>query len=312
MMVLAGSGCLYPDYGCGDGQEQPLTLVEVHEWGVFQQHYGYNDTFMAGGGNSEHPPKPEVVETEDCKPVIYFHGRGIGNVNVTVRTNATDIVTIPQAQVSDGVINWQVTVTGELHPRANLPPPAVVWDNQEENTSYEYLFYEGKNKDTQDVVAKLTKEGDNLSFNLTNIGQDSLGDMLFFYLQPSGEGDLTVLANWTKLEPGENRKLNTSMGAGFTSASLRGLLKDKLLARGLVEKEAEDLLEYWMDKVVDDLGLQADRSFTEQGKNETAHILYFMPQSKLDARLPMTVDPSAAITRVGLMWVQDVPVGVVE
>jgi len=304
LLVLASSGCFF--HGCTKEYEVPLTLHEVHEWGVFQQQYGYNETVLSGGHNPGHPPMPMVVEQEESKPVIYFHGDGIGDVNVTVETNASNIITIPQAQVGGGTIHWNIRVAGGIDDRKS---EAIVVDRDENKTRYDYLFYEGRNQDTQDVVAKVSRNGDNLSFNITNIGNTWAEDVFFWY-HPGWEEKAVILAGLADLAPRENVVSSMKLGQSSPVEGLRSSLKEKLSGRGLTSGESEDFLSFWVDGKEDELGLEAGRTFFESDGNETAHILYFIPQSKYDAYLPLTIEPlpEDAAIRVGLVWLKDVPV----
>jgi len=247
-----------------------------------------------------------VVEQEESKPVIYFHGDGIGDVNVTVETNASNIITIPQAQVGGGTIHWNIRVAGGIDDRKS---EAIVVDRDENKTRYDYLFYEGRNQDTQDVVAKVSRNGDNLSFNITNIGNTWAEDVFFWY-HPGWEEKAVILAGLADLAPRENVVSSMKLGQSSPVEGLRSSLKEKLSGRGLTSGESEDFLSFWVDGKEDELGLEAGRTFFESDGNETAHILYFIPQSKYDAYLPLTIEPlpEDAAIRVGLVWLKDVPV----
>ncbi len=331
MSVMASTGCVYDE--C-KGRDVELELQAVHEWGVFLQVYGDGNRTIAGGPHSGTPPEPIVVEQEDSKPVIYFHGDGIGNVSVLVQTNATGIITIPQAGVSDGDIRWNVTVAGDIE---DNDTNAIVRISDEER--YEYLFYEGNELHTQDVLAEVERDGDTLTFNVTNIGEYPIQDVYFSYVpaentedendsggeggrggeegevegevEGGAEGDerSVVIIHIPELNPFENQIIETNVTNLTDTSEVRKSLKGDIVGRGLTKSESEDLLEFWVDGIEDGAGLKAERRFFQSEQNESAGLLYFLLQSEYDRMLPLTVEPvPPMIARVGIVFISGVPV----
>jgi len=252
---------------------------------------------------------PVVVEQVDSKPVIYFHGDGIGDVNVTVETNAENIITIPQAQVKGSTIHWRIKVAGDIEDKES---EAVVVDKYGTEGIYDYLFYEGEEHTAQDILANVSLEGNNITFNITNIGPSATEDVFFWYHTGNYTEGSIILSPYFGLLPLENYSLSTTL-QNTTSISdiwgIRGVLKEKILSKGLTETETEDLLRFWMDGEVDELGLRAEETWFTGRKNESASVLYFIPQSQYEAMLPLTIDPlPPSVIRVGLVWVTGIPI----
>lgn len=291
VVMVTTTGC-FENNGSSTSE---LRIDVVHEWGVFVQEYGGNDTLLTGGPQPGHPEMP-IVEMDDKKPVIYFYGRGFGEARVTVTTNATDIVTIPQATVADGTINWQVELmVGDGNYQAVVVNGEETWD---------YLFYEGRETVRQEVAAHVVRDDGNLTFNVTNLAAQELGDVLFWYLPEEG---LPVVWNVSTLPAGETVVNATHLSRNTTVEALRMTLEGRLRDRGLWINEIDDLLEYWVDGETDAMGLQADDTFFEG--NGTAHLLYCLSPEGYDTLLPLAIDPTPGdVVRVGLVWVQDIPI----
>jgi hypothetical protein len=312
VLCLFSSGC-FGQVGCDGGdEEQPLYLQEIHEWGVFQQKYGSNETELRAGPHSGEPPVPEVVLQYDSKPVIYFHGNGIGEVSVSVLTHATEIVTIPQATVIDGNIHWNVTVAGDV--TGIRDEEAIVIDGVgktaiETGDRYRYLFYEGVEKSPQNIQANVTRDGNSASLNITNIGDHELEDVYFFYDSGNGTEGM-LIQRIVALGVQEHHRYDHELNGSFRyRVDMRDTLGSILLERGLSEGEREDLLEFWIDGKEDELGYRVERPWFQGNGSETAFVLYFISQEEYDDMLPLETTPSTQnIIRVGITTVSDIPV----
>ena len=81
----------------------------IHEWGVWQQEYNSNSTYIYG---TLPKPKNEVkikIGAKIGKPVIYFHSNESFNVDIGIRfnyPNVRNIITLPNAYVNYNKINW--------------------------------------------------------------------------------------------------------------------------------------------------------------------------------------------------------------
>ena len=96
--------------GCGPDDPNPMEEFSVHEWGIFKQKYASDNETYSNGPRPGIVPMPEVVDQAECKPVLYFHGDGLMDLSMNISYSGRDIVTIPQANISNGVIKWNSTM----------------------------------------------------------------------------------------------------------------------------------------------------------------------------------------------------------
>jgi len=306
-VLLLVPGCIFPvDDDVGGREELPLTLEAVHEWGIFQQEYDGNDMAVSAGPRPGNPEEPIVVEMVEKKPVIYFHGDGIGDVSVMLETGSTDIVTIPQASVEDGNITWNVKVAGDIFNEST-----VAYPRDEDGTYYDYLFYEGKRSRALDIEAGVQRGGSNLTFDITNVGSCTLEDIYFWYHTGNAGGNGEIIpVHFESLAPSEKRVHNTTVGDTATGNELRAALEGNILSRGLTGRETADLLEFWVDGKEDVLGLKPEETWFQGADNETANVLYFIPRSEYDSMLPLAIEPAPETSpvRVGIVTLSGIPV----
>ncbi len=294
----------------------PFRLHEVHEWGVFQQEYGSNNTNLSAGPHSGEPPAPVVVSQILSKPVIYFHCEGISEIRVEIDTEASDIVTIPQAWEHPGKIIWDVSVAGN----SGDPSGGVVIDMLgdsaiEQGRRYRYLFYEGDEETGQAIRGNVTRDGSNVTFNLTNVGNYPIESVCLFY-DSGNESEGNMMYELPGLDEMQSQRIEHILnGSSIVREQVRRSLYDNLLGRGLTERECEDLLEFWMDGIEDEMGYQTENPWFQGNGNESAFVLYFITRYEYDELLPIAISPfqhqpggSIDVVRVGIVTVSEIPI----
>ncbi len=315
-LLISTTGCMTHDCGEGTGEDVearvPLELMAAHEWGVFTQDYNDANFSLIGGPKPGMPPMPQIsnthVDTDACKPVIYFHGKGIGRVYVSVDMVAEDIITIPEARIKEDGISWNVEVAGEINPLLRGGRTIVM----EEGVPYDYLFYEGVYQGLLEMRANLTRdEDDDLRFSINNSGPYLAEDVYFLYHPAKGEEKEGWTTTWKIpfLSSGEKTTHMKAMNQSNRNWDIRNRFKDNLLERGLTDEEAEDLLLYWLGGVKDEKGFQAKRTWFEPTENESASIIYFITRDRYDTLFPLEMRPMPEeLARVGIIWITNIPV----
>ena len=308
-LLVAASGC--SGYNGCSSDEKPLTLDEVHEWGVFVQDYGSGNSSYSGGPTPGNAEMPVTAVAKMCKPVIYFHGEGKGSVALTITANVSELITIPGARVVEESISWKIKVAGGVDRTDNFSSEAVVV--AEDDKIYEYLFYEGEIPMLQPLTLNITRDSNNLSFNLSNNGEKAIGNVFVLYHPGNGTAENFTLWQVPSMAADEWVVNETTINSSLSVQNFSKKLETALRQRGLTSDETQDLLDYWVDGVEDELGLVADELFFESPENETVSIIYFLSGSAYNELLPITVSPQPdALVRVGLVWLRNVPVEVVE
>ena len=86
------------------------------------------------------------------------------------------------------------------------------------------------------------------------------------------------------------------------------MVREKLVERGLTDREIEDLVRFWIDGVGDEYGMQAEKPWFK-GPQESANVIFFMPQSEYDRILPIEITPAPdTLTRVGIFSIDEIPI----
>jgi len=297
LMLISISGCI-DDYGCGP---EGLRVSSIHEWGIFEQSYN-NTTIIFSGPNPNNFPRPPIVEICAEKPAIYFHGHGQGNISLAIYTNATNIVTIPEAEMEKNKFTWNIDLATNESDNDLLNPVDT------NNKAYDYLFYEGKDIRNQDITSNVTVNSTKIKFNITNIGNSTLTNVFFWY-HPGNINTEFYLAYIPSIQPDEKYTVLKELDSAVTINETRARLETKLTNKKLTEQESEDLLNYWVDGEKDSLGKKTDLPWFQNRDNEYAQVIYFIDQSEYDKLLPIEVDSNIQeIIRVGIVSVRDIPI----
>jgi hypothetical protein len=260
-------------------QDGILAGFEVHEWGVFCQEYNSNIVNVV-----TNPFEGPVFVK---KPVIYFHyDENISNVVIEVNFNGDILVTIPDAITTDGGIGWTIDIVNN----------SVVAPN---GTVYDYLFYECQINVSQGIIAYVVDDGVNVTFYLKNVADYRISDIFFIY------GYSTNVSMWQRgltyvyidtLESGEETSMTVPLN-DYASYETSGIF-NSLIERGLTDKEAMDLIEYW-----------EQMWFYPTNLGSYAQILYTMPKEIYDDLLQISINPQPEIIeRVGLFFVTGIPI----
>ena len=273
--------------GCINSEKRHIVLqgFEVHEWGVFQQQYNCNVTNVANI-----PSGPVFAE----KPVVYFHyDENITDLVVEVDFNGDLLVTIPVAINTSTGLGWTVDIINN-----SVVAP--------DGTIHEYLFYECQINVTQAVVAYALDDGANVTFYVKNIADYNISNLFFIYggyIQDEFFGynhyGLTYITI-EKLDSGEEVSISVPL-KNSTDYSDNGI-KDILIELDLTEKEAKELVDYWLNMW-----------FYPTNLGPFAQMIYIIPQKVYDEILPITITPCPEIIkRVGLFFVTDIPINNLE
>ena len=300
---------LFLSPGCGPGETVPMEGYSVDEWGIFKQRYNSENLTYLTGPRPGEVVEPDVVEEVECKPVIYFHGNGYMELSVDIDLSALDVVTVPDAEYDGKTLSWDLEVAGDIYDEGD---DAKVVTGPDE--AYDYLFYEGRDEYPQNLMANVTRlyrnlpqaDGPALSLNIRNIGGYGMED-IYVICELDGGGPKKVL-HLSDLGPGEDISRVEYWGQWTNGSELRGMLKADLLERGLTDREAEDLLEYWVDGETDGNGMKVDKTLLETEGSRNVQILYFISEQEYDQKLPVLFSKAPdSEDRVGLAYVSGVP-----
>jgi len=275
--VLAGAiitGCIV-----SSSQRGMLPGFEVHEWGVFCQEYNSNIVNVV-----TNPLEGPVFAK---KPVIYFHyDENISDVVVEVNFNGDILVTIPDATATDGGIGWTIDIVNN----------SVVAPN---GKVYDYLFYECQINVSQGIIAYIVDDGINVTFYLKNVADYRISDIFFIY------GYSTNVSMWQRgltyvyidtLESGEETSMTVPLNDNVSYETSE--MFNSLIEKGLTDKEAMDLIEYW-----------EQMWFYPTNLGSYAQIVYTMPEEKYDELLPIFINPQPeSIERIGLFFITGIPI----
>jgi len=275
ILTLLGSilltGCInYQNFGVYD--------FEVHEWGVFVKGYDCDNVSVLS-------ESPELIYVK--KPVIYFHDlKGRTNVKVEIGSirNAS---TIPDADIKDDCIIWDVNVENDTIFLSN-------------GTEYPYLFYEGEINYPTKIIANITVIGDNITFYIKNNENYTITDIYMIYGYPKYNYTTfpTVLTyvRIDKLDSGGEANITTHL-KNDTSYEIDELLTS-LVEKGLTEKEAQELINYW-----------EDWWFWPTNIGNYTRLIYTIPPSVYDQLLHLKVTPEpSSIIRVGIVTITNIPI----
>ncbi|HEC87112.1 MAG TPA: hypothetical protein ENI49_04520 [Thermoplasmatales archaeon] len=274
LLTLLGSMLLT---GCINNQN-----FEIHEWGVFVKGYECNETSVL-----TNPPELTFV----YKPVIYFHSLE-NSTNVEVEIDFIKNVTaIPNATINDNKIIWNVTVENDSIKMAD------------EETYYDYLFYEGEIIFSPHVTVMVTDEWSNVTYYVKNNESFTISNVFCVYGKcndfTTTEDDWLECVYFGDLQPGEGKTVNdTDSGNIFNVTEAIDTLYDALISYGLTRDETQMLLNYWKDWW-----------FYPTNLGNYTRVIYTIPQSIYDQLLPITVTPKpSSIVRVGIVTITDIPV----
>ena len=243
------------------------------------------------------------------KPVIYFHcNESLSNVSVEVDINGDILVTIPQANITENGIGWNVDIVNN-----SVVAP--------DGTVYDYLFYEGQMNISQGVVAYVVLHNENVTFYVKNIAKYTISDIFFVYGKRYDAGMAYMDFYYSRdfcyiesLKSGEEKIVTSKLvdpsklvPSSYTSANLNNnesLSEDiiqLLIKQGLTRNESVEFVDYWFHEW-----------FTPSYKYriyEYSHLIYTIPQDIYDSLLPLNISPEPdIIRRVGMFYVTDVPV----
>lgn len=275
--VMAGAiitGCI-----TSSSQHGVLAGFEVHEWGVFCQEYNSNIVNVV--------TNPLEWPVFARKPVIYFHyDENVSDVVVEVNFNGDILVTIPDSIATDGGIGWTIDIVNN----------SVMAPN---GTVYDYLFYECQINVSQGVIAYVVDDGVNVTFHLKNVADYQISDIFFIY------GYSTNVSMWQRgltylyidtLESGEETNMTVPLDDDVSYETSE--IFNSLTERGLTDKEAMDLIEYW-----------EQMWFYPTNLGSYAQIVYTVPEEIYDDLLPISINPQPEIIeRVGLFFVTGIPI----
>lgn len=279
--------------------------VVAHEWGTFTSIAGENGDAVEWwtlGGPQDLPcfvdrfknvPKTSIAGTVRMEtPVLYFYSPRETRVDVTVRFHKGIITEwFPRAVVAPIVTNRAHTLTWSnvrVLPRSRAEFPresepshyyaaretdaaAVQVGNQHEK----FLFYRGVGGFSIPVNVRTGPDGQVV---VKNKGADSLPAFILF----ENRGGRLRYRQHSATPGGAEATIDLpSRAADF--ASLAATLESLLTAGGLYPREAQAMIATWRD------------SWFEEG----TRLFYIVPQSTIDAVLPLSVNPRpAGITRV--------------
>lgn len=309
ILTVLLSGCLTNH---NENLPENLPSFEVHEWGVFCQKYNSNITSFVS--------KPPPLEVYYDKPVIYFHcNESLSNVSIEVDINGDIFVTIPQANLTDNGIGWNVDIVNNTV----IAP---------DGTEYNYLFYEGQMNISQGVVAYVVLNNETVTFYVKNIANYTISDVFFVYGKPysydTGEdyihfysGYRTAFCYIESLKSGEekivnSKILNTSIfldkpiivQPSYNSSNLNNNVSltenitQLLMKQGLTRNESVEFVDYWLSEWFKTGGYKV-------AVYEYSSLIYTIPQEIYDSFLPISISPEPDIVkRVGLFYVTDIPI----
>ena len=275
LLILLGSILLA---GCINYQNFEVYDFEIHEWGVFVKGYDCGNVSVLS-------ESPEIIYVK--KPVIYFHGlKGRTNVEVEIGSirNAS---TIPDAEINDDRIIWDVNVENNT----------VVLPN---GTKHPYLFYEGEIDYPTKIIANITVIGGNVTFYVENNENYTITDIYMIYGY-SINNNIPFQTGLTyvridELDSGEEVNITTDL-KNDTSYETDELLTS-LVEKGLTEKEAQELINYW-----------EDWWFQPTNFGNYTRLIYTIPSSVYDQLLPLKVTPEpSSIVRVGIVTITNIPI----
>lgn len=132
-----------------------------------------------------------------------------------------------------------------------------------------FLFYRGVGR--FDVPVKVSSEQDG-RMEVANLGQQALKQMLVLRVN----GDQRTYSLLPEVKPGQIIQVRNPDQA-VSLDGLREIVRRKLVAAGLYEKEALAMVDTW-----------ADSWFTEEG----TRLFYLVPQQVTDSILPLTITPA--------------------
>ncbi|ODS36949.1 hypothetical protein BEH94_03990 [Candidatus Altiarchaeales archaeon WOR_SM1_SCG] len=296
----------------------------IHEWGVWQQEYNSNSTYIG-----THPKIIAIIG----KPVIYFHSNESFNVDVDIifnYSNVTNIITIPNASVSYNKISWEgIHIENSsiieydntyIDPDdSNVYPPQgyyhihlpidgdTVTRMGRRTFKYKYLFYEGDVVKPLGVEAYIFDNKTTATFYIKNLANYTIYDIFFVYIRymlHTSDYGCIWCSGWYGTSyiyiPQLNTYENMTVVGDLTSdksieSSITQKVRDELINQGLTPDEANELVDYWKPRWFDKYG--------------TSFVLYTMPQEIYDNELPVAMCPEPQdTTRVGMFYVTDIPV----
>ena len=250
-------------------------------------------TFMA--------PEIDPDDIVAYKPVIYFHGEGNGTTKVNIDFNATDIITIPPADVSQGTIDWEIS----LEDNSDDTTQMVIKSDQKIN---DFLFYEGNKKRGPDIVAEINIYNDSILFSIRNIVLYRLENIYFWQKIIQNNQSRIILFQLYELKSNEYQEINVSKSSSIEVCDIKENMESDLTNNGLTKNEANDLLTYWVDGYADTNGIQADRTWFEGDEEFSSGIIYTIPQHEYDKFIPIVIDPAPQnVIRVGLIYIYNIP-----
>lgn len=283
-IILIASGVA----GCIIYPEPPNSNYRVNEWGVFQMEYGADDADVL-----TEPQLPPIIVK---KPVIYFHTpKEIGNATVHLGIGPQGFVTetIPQMRIFP-------SFTGTVGQWENL----TVLENGtivSNGTSYPYLFYEGVLLNYGNPIRANVTVGENeAAFRIMNANDFEIADVFFVYGFTNHSTWQTefLLLKIDALAANESREVSIGLNNATSLDAAKALALSCLAAKGLTEKEAGEMVDYW-----------ADSWFMTANLESHSNIIYFIPQEEYDRLYQMSVEPEpGGITRVGAFYITDIPI----
>ena len=301
-LVIVASAASAGPIEVASATRDPDTLI-AHEWGTFTSVAGENGEaidWWTLGGPQDLPCFVERLRTLSKSdqsgtvrmetPVVYFYSPRQTTVDVTVRFHAGTITEwYPRATVSTlakhtpHTLRWtdvkvrpspatafprEAAASHYYAARATDAAPVQVGDQHEK-----FLFYRGVGRFAIPLAARLTGEN---RVVVTTKGPEPLPAVILFEnrggkLRYQARGSL---AGEAAVElPARTSDFNT----------LAAHLETVLVAQGLYVKEARAMIDTWRD------------SWFEEG----TRLFYIVPQSTIDAVLPLAVTPRpSAIARV--------------
>jgi hypothetical protein len=273
---------------------QPSGLI-VHEWGTFTSVAGADGSAVewdALGGQDDLPQfvnsfgyrcfKSSLVNTVRMEtPVLYFYSSQEMEAHVKVNFPKGVITEwYPRAEHADGVIEWaNIKVEPKTSPalptetapsryyaaRAADSAPIAVGDQHEK-----FLFYRGVGSPPIPLSARVSSDG---SIAVENRGAEPVPTVILFENRGGQMGYRNVGAV-------KSAVTLDSPPLGSSLPVLRTELETALIAQGLFPKEAQAMLATWRD------------SWFEEG----TRLIYILPSYRVDAFLPLHVDPAPSQT----------------
>lgn len=289
--------------GCGSYTVE-MEEYSVNEWGIFKQKYASGEEVYSDGPRPGIVPMPVVVESVDCKPVIYFHGDGSMDLTVDINYSGIEKVTIPQAGISEDGIQWNIEVAGDIYDEKDEARIVT-----EEETVYEYLFYEGISWYPQNLIVNIGYHLDDFNITLQNIGSYDMEDMFIILELPGKDDKNLTIFHIPSLISEQIVQKNFYRNDTINPASIRDLINSSLINKGLKSNEAGDLLEYWIDGTEDENGISSDDTLLKETGEMKAKIVYFISEGEYNDHLPIKLSKEpVSMNRVGIIQISDIPI----